>query len=288
MIVVIIGPTGVGKTKLSVELAKKLNAEIINCDSMQVYKDLNIGTAKVTEKEKDGIVHHLLDIVEPSDIYTVYDYQKDCRNKIKELHDKNKNIIIVGGTGLYVKAALYDYRFEDEEEKKNYKDLTNEELLERIRQKDSTLDIHVNNRKRLERALEKLENNGEYTKNGNIKLYDFYTIGLTTSRDNLYDIINKRVDKMLEEGLLEEVKALYDKNIHGKAINTGIGYKELYRYFDGNISLEESIELIKKNSRRYAKRQYTFFNNQMDVKWFETNYEDFSKTIEEVYNYIKG
>ena len=288
MIVVIIGPTGVGKTKLSVELAKKLNAEIINCDSMQVYKDLNIGTAKVTEKEKDGIVHHLLDIVEPSDIYTVYDYQKDCRNKIKELHDKNKNIIIVGGTGLYVKAALYDYRFEDEEEKKSYKDLTNEELLERIRQKDSTLDIHVNNRKRLERALEKLENNGEYTKNGNIKLYDFYTIGLTTSRDNLYNIINKRVDKMIEEGLLEEVKSLYDQNIHGKAINTGIGYKELYSYFDGSISLEESIELIKKNSRRYAKRQYTFFNNQMDVKWFETNYEDFSKTIEEVYNYIKG
>lgn len=287
MIIVIIGPTGVGKTKLSVELAKKINAEIINCDSMQVYKDLNIGTAKVTEKEKDGIVHHLLDIVEPSDIYTVYDYQKDCRNKIKELQDKNKNIIIVGGTGLYVKAALYDYRFEDEEEKKNYKDLTNEELLEKIRQKDSTLDIHINNRKRLERALEKLENNGEYTKNGNIKLYDFYTIGLTTSRDKLYDIINKRVDKMLEEGLLEEVKALYDKNIHGKAINTGIGYKELYSYFDGTISLEESIELIKKNSRRYAKRQYTFFNNQMDVKWFETNYEDFSKTIEEVYNYIK-
>lgn len=287
MIIVIIGPTGVGKTKLSVELAKKINAEIINCDSMQVYKDLNIGTAKVTEKEKDGIVHHLLDIVEPSDIYTVYDYQKDCRNKIKELQDKNKNIIIVGGTGLYVKAALYDYRFEDEEEKKNYKDLTNEELLEKIRQKDSTLDIHINNRKRLERALEKLENNGEYTKNGNIKLYDFYTIGLTTSRDNLYDIINKRVDKMLEKGLLEEVKALYDKNIHGKAINTGIGYKELYSYFDGTISLEESIELIKKNSRRYAKRQYTFFNNQMDVKWFETNYEDFSKTIEEVYNYIK-
>lgn len=287
MIIVIIGPTGVGKTKLSVELAKKINAEIINCDSMQVYKDLNIGTAKVTEKEKDGIVHHLLDIVEPSDIYTVYDYQKDCRNKIKELQDKNKNIIIVGGTGLYVKAALYDYRFEAEEEKKNYKDLTNEELLEKIRQKDSTLDIHINNRKRLERALEKLENNGEYTKNGNIKLYDFYTIGLTTSRDNLYDIINKRVDKMLEEGLLEEVKALYDKNIHGKAINTGIGYKELYSYFDGTISLEESVELIKKNSRRYAKRQYTFFNNQMDVKWFETNYEDFSKTIEEVYNYIK-
>ena len=153
MIVVIIGPTGVGKTKLSVELAKRIDAEIINCDSMQVYKELNIGTAKVTEEEKEGIVHHLLDIVEPSDLYTVYDYQRDCRNKIKELQDKNKNIIIVGGTGLYVKAALYDYKFEQEEEKKSYKDLSNEELLEKIRKKDNTLDIHLNNRKRLERDL---------------------------------------------------------------------------------------------------------------------------------------
>lgn len=287
MIVVIIGPTGVGKTKLSVELAKKLNAEIINCDSMQVYKGLDIGTAKVTKKEKENVPHHLLDIVNPNEIYTVYDYQKDCREKIEELQNANKNIIIVGGTGLYVKAALYDYQFDVEEEKKNYKDLSNEELLKRIKEKDSSLDIHPNNRKRLERALEKLENNGKYTKNGNIKLYDFYTIGLTTNRDNLYEIINNRVDKMLKNGLLEEVKTLYDNNIRGKAINTGIGYKELYEYFDGNITLEEAIDLIKRNSRHYAKRQYTFFNNQMDVEWFETNYDDFSKTIEEVYKYIK-
>jgi len=287
MIVVIIGPTGVGKTKLSVELAKRIDAEIINCDSMQVYKELNIGSAKVTEEEKEGIVHHLLDIVEPSDLYTVYDYQRDCRNKIKELQDKNKNIIIVGGTGLYVKAALYDYKFEQEEEKKSYKDLTNEELLEKIRKKDNTLDIHLNNRKRLERALEKLENNGTFSKEGNIKLYDFYTIGLTTDRNNLYEIINNRVDKMVKEGLLEEVESLYKRNIRSKSINTGIGYKELYKYFDKELSLEEAIDLIKKNSRHYAKRQYTFFNNQMDVKWFETNYKDFSKTIEEVYNYIK-
>lgn len=287
MIVVIIGPTGVGKTKLSVELAKKLDAEIINCDSMQVYKDLNIGTAKVTEAEKDGVKHHLLDIVEPTDIYTVYDYQKDCRKKIDELQKDNKNIIIVGGTGLYVKAALYDYRFDKEEEKKDYKELSNLEILEKIRTKDENIDIHINNRKRLERALEKIENNSTFTKNGNIKLYDFYTIGLTTSRNNLYDIINKRVDKMLKEGLIEEVKSLYDQGIRGKAINTGIGYKELYAYFDGDITLEEAIELIKKNSRKYAKRQYTFFNNQMDVIWFETNYEDFNKTIEEVYNYIE-
>ena len=287
MIVVIIGPTGVGKTKLSVELAKKINAEIINCDSMQVYRDLNIGTAKATEEEKNGIVHHLLDFVDPRDMYTVYDYQRDCRKIIAELQKRNKNIIIVGGTGLYVKAALYDYRFKDEEKHKSYKDLSNEELLYRIKEKDKNIDIHPHNRKRLERALEKFDNDGTYDKNGNIKFYDFYTIGLTTSREKLYDIINKRVDKMIETGLLEEVRSLYDKNIRSKAINTGIGYKELYEYFDKKKTLEEAIEQIKQNSRHYAKRQYTFFNNQMDVKWFETNYDDFNKTIDEVYEYIK-
>lgn len=287
MIVVIVGPTGVGKTKLSVELAKRIDAEIINCDSMQVYRTLNIGTAKATEEEKENIPHHLLDIVDPKGLYTVYDYQRDCRQKIEELQKKKKNIIIVGGTGLYVKAALYDYRFEKETEHKNYKDLTNDELLEKIKNRDKSIDIHVNNRKRLERALNKLDNNGSYDHNGNTKLYDFYTIGLTTNREKLYEIINNRVDVMIKDGLIDEVRHLYDQHLHSKAINTGIGYKELYAYFDGEVSLEEAIENIKKNSRRYAKRQYTFFNNQMDVKWFNTNYEDFSKTVEEVYEYIK-
>ncbi len=287
MIVVIVGPTGVGKTKLSVELAKRIDAEIINCDSMQVYRTLNIGTAKATEEEKENIPHHLLDIVDPKELYTVYDYQRDCRQKIEELQKKKKNIIIVGGTGLYVKAALYDYRFEKETEHKSYKDLTNDELLEKIKIRDKSIDIHVNNRKRLERALNKLDNNGSYDHNGNTKLYDFYTIGLTTNREKLYEIINNRVDVMIKDGLIDEVRHLYDQHLHSKAINTGIGYKELYAYFDGEVSLEEAIENIKKNSRRYAKRQYTFFNNQMDVKWFNTNYEDFSKTVEEVYEYIK-
>lgn len=287
MIVVIVGPTGVGKTKLSVELAKKIKAEIINCDSMQVYKELNIGTAKVTEGEKEGIVHHLLDIVEPNELYTVYDYQRDCRKKIEDIEKRGKNVIIVGGTGLYVKAALYDYRFETETTHRNYKNMSNLELLTAIREKDNSVDIHLNNRQRLERALEKLENDGHFDKNGDTKLYDFYTIGLTTDREHLYEIINKRVDEMFENGLLEEVNNLYDRKIHSKAINTGIGYKELYQYFDGKVTLEEAKENIKKSSRRYAKRQYTFFNNQMDVKWFNTNYEDFNKTVLEVYDYIK-
>ena len=288
MILVIVGPTGVGKTKLSVELAKRFNAEIINADSMQVYKELNIGTAKVKEDEKEGVPHHLFDIVNPSDLYTVYDYQRDCRSKIDELQKNNKNIILVGGTGLYIKAALYDYRFDQETVKNDYESLTNEELLSKLKTSNKDIKIDENNRRRLIRALEKIDNNSEFTNNSNIKMYSFITIGLTTERENLYDKINKRVDIMIKEGLLDEVKSLYDRNITGKAINTGIGYKELYSYFKGDISLDEAIDDIKKNSRHYAKRQYTFFNNQMDVKWFNTNYENFNKTVDEVYKYVKS
>ncbi len=286
MIVVIVGPTGVGKTKLSIELAKKLNAEIINADSMQVYKYFDIGTAKVTEEEKEGIPHHLFDICEPNDLYTVYDYQKDCRHKIEEINRKKKNIILVGGTGLYLKAALYDYKFKEETSINNYDDLTNEELFDKIKAFSIETDIHINNRKRLIRLLNKLENNSITDKNGNKPLYNFQIIGLTTTRDNLYDKINNRVDKMINNGLLAEVKNLYDKNIKSKAIQTGIGYKELYDYFDNKVSLEEAIDNIKLNSRRYAKRQYTFFNNQFPTTWFETNYDDFNSTITEVEKFL--
>ncbi len=286
MILVIVGPTGVGKTKLSIELAKKLNAEIMNADSMQVYKELNIGTAKIKEEEKENIHHHLFDIKEVEDMYTIYDYQKDAREKIEEIQSRGKNVIFVGGSGLYLKAALYDYRFKEETENREYEELSNEEILDKIK-KYTECNIHVNNRKRLVRMLNKIENESfDEEKCNNRKIYDFITIGLTTARENLYEIINKRVDQMIKEGLIEEVKTLYDKKIRSKAILTGIGYKELYDYFDGKVSKEEAIENIKRNSRRYAKRQYTFFNHQIDVKWFETNYEDFNKTVEDVFNYI--
>jgi tRNA dimethylallyltransferase len=281
MILVVVGPTGVGKTKMSVELAKKYNAIVVNADSMQVYKDLNIGTAKVTEEEKEGVPHLLFDIVEPTDMYTVYDYQRDLRKILDD--NKDKNIVIVGGTGLYIKAGLYNYEFTEEDEEQNqYEELSNEELLERVKEIDPNTDIHVNNRKRLVRRLNK---KGEEHIVDTL-LYDATFIGLTTDRDTLYDRINKRVDIMVKDGLLDEVKSLYDKNIRSKAIMTGIGYKELYDYFDGNCSLEEALDLIKQRSRRYAKRQYTWFNNQMNIKWFNTNYSDFNKTIEEVVNYI--
>ena len=285
-IVVIVGPTGVGKTKLSVELAKKINAEIINADSMQVYKDLNIGTAKIKEEEKEKIPHHLFDIKEVNELYTIYDYQKDCRNKITEILNKGKKVILVGGSGLYIRAALYDYNLQEETKQNTFDNLSNEELMKQVLEIDSNTEIHINNRKRLVRFLNKTLNNEEITTNSK-PIYKFKIIGLTTNRENLYEIINTRVDKMKEEGLVEEVQKFYNKNIFSKAITTGIGYKELYKYFSGEISLEEALELIKRNSRRYAKRQYTFFNNQFNVKWFETNYKNFDITVKEVYNYLK-
>ena len=280
MIICVVGPTGVGKTKLSVELAKKYNAVILNCDSMQVYKGLDIGTAKVTEEEKDGVPHYLFDIVEPTDMYTVYDYQKDLREKLEEF--KDKNIVIVGGTGLYLKAGLFNYEFDEESEYNSYEDKTNEELFKMVKEIDPNLDIHVNNRKRLVRVL----NRGSVKTNKDEMLYDAIIIGLTTDRDTLYDRINKRVDIMVENGLLDEVKYFYDKDIRSKAIMTGIGYKELYDYFDNKCTLEEALDLIKQRSRKYAKRQYTWFKNQMDVKWIDVDFENFNNTINEAVKYI--
>lgn len=284
-IIVITGPTGVGKTKLSVMLAKKLDGEIINADSMQVYKGLDIGTAKIKESEKENIPHHLFDICDVFDNYNIYQYQQDARSKIEDILSRHKVAILVGGSGLYIKSCLYDYCFNEESFHSEFEELTNEEILMEIN-KHYQSDIHLNNRKRLVRELNKIKNNTENTKNSHHKKYDFVTIGLTCNREKLYDIINKRVDIMVNEGLIEEVRNLYKQNIHSKAIMTGIGYKELYKYFDGEISLEESLNLIKKNSRNFAKRQYTFYNHQMDVKWFNVNFDNFNETVENVYEYI--
>lgn len=286
-IIVITGPTGVGKTKLSVMLAKMLDGEIINADSMQVYKGLDIGTAKIKEEEKEGVVHHLFDICDVNEDYNIFRYQKDCRKIIDEILSRNKTPILVGGSGLYIKSALYNYEFNEESFHSEFEELTNEEILNEIKKHYDT-DVHVNNRKRLVRELNKIKNETTNTNAGNIPLYDFITIGLTCPRNKLYEIINKRVDIMVEEGLIDEVKSLYDKNIYSKAIMTGIGYKELYKYFNNELSKEESIELIKKNSRNFAKRQYTFYNHQMNIKWFDVNFDNFSETVSNVYNYIKN
>lgn len=284
MIIVITGPTGVGKTRLSLHLAKKYNAEIINADSMQIYKGLDIGTAKV--KNTLGIKHHLLDIVEVDEYYSVFNYQKDGRKILDKLINENKNVIIVGGTGLYISALLYDYKFNEEKKKIDTSILTNEELYNQILLLDKDTKVHINNRQRLERELNRLLNDNEKSNDGDKLLYDTIFIGLTTDRKNLYSIIDKRVDEMIKLGLLDEVKKMYDKGIKSRSVMTGIGYKELYLYFDKKLSLEESINLIKKNTRRYAKRQYTWFRNKMNITWFDVNFKNFNNTLKEVEKYI--
>lgn len=291
-VIVITGPTGVGKTKLSISIAKKYHGEIINADAMQVYKDLNIGTAKITEEEKEGVPHHLFDIKNVSEEYSIFDYQKDCREKIEEILQRGHVPILVGGTGLYIKSALYDYHFSSREQEKreNYEEKSLSELNQILKEIDpegaSSIDCH--NKRRVINAIIYYQENGKsiVTNQTNQLLYDSIFIGLTTNRENLYQIINKRVDKMIDSGLVEEVKSFYEKKIFSKPLLGGIGYKELYSYFEGKISDEEAIDLIKRNSRRYAKRQYTFFRNQLDIQWFSTNYENFSKTVEEVSSYL--
>lgn len=285
-IIVIVGPTGVGKTKLSIELAKKLDAEIINGDSVAIYKKLDIGSAKPTKAERENIPHHLFDIRDVTEEYTVYDYQKDLRKKIKEIRKRNKRVIIVGGTGLYIKAGLYDYNFQPGTLSNNYEELSNTEIMERIKKYNPEKVPELNNRRRIVRLLNKLENNEEITNNKDKLLYNIKVIGLTTSREILYERINSRVDKMFQNGLLEEILSLKDYYQTSRILNSGIGYKEFSKYLFNHAPLEKVQESIKLDSRRYAKRQYTFFRNQFKTTWFDVNFTDFSKTIDEVYNYV--
>ena len=284
MIIAVVGPTGVGKTKMSIELAKEYNAAIINCDAVQIYKYLDIGSAKVCEDEKEGIKHYLLDIKNPDDDYTVKDYQIDARKIIE--NNKDKNLIFCGGTGLYLCATLMDYRFyEDEESCENYDSLDNEELYKLALKKDKSCPIDRNNRVRLIRFLNK--KNIEVVE-PKLLYENVLFIGLTTDRENLYKIINKRVDLMFENGLLEEVKNLYKKYPNSRVLKSAIGYKEVIKYLNNEITLEECIEEIKKLSRHYAKRQYTWFNNKMNIKWFDVDYNNFENTISNVKKYINN
>lgn len=286
-IIVIVGPTGVGKTALSIHLAHKYNAEIINADSTGVYKEPLIATAKVTESEKEGVKHHMLDLVSLDEEFTLYDYQVKGRKILNDLIRQNKNIIIVGGSGLYVKALLYDYKLDKTDNVRiDYSEYTNQELKDMADKIDKDNNIHVNNRQRLERYITYYKQTGKTIKKTNDinkKLYDFDIIGLKSDRETLYKRMNDRVDIMLENGLLEEAKSLKDK----KNFNNIIGYKELKQYFEGNLSFNEAIDLIKQNTRRYSKRQFTWFNNQMkDIKWFDVNYDNFNETLNEIDSYL--
>lgn len=288
-IIVIAGPTATGKTKLSVELAKEYNAVIINADSTAIYKEPLIATAKVTEEEKEGIPHYMLDLISLDEEYTIYDFQKEGRALIDKLISENKNIIIVGGSGLYIKALLYNYNLEETTpDKVDYSMYSNEELKSQADEIDINNNIHVNNRQRLERYITYFNKTGKTinkTDEINQKLYDFTLIGLDAPREIIYERINKRVDQMFESGLLEEAEKLYKENYKNYA--NIIGYRELNEYFKNNITLEEAKKQIKQNTRHYAKRQFTWFKNQMDdIKWFNVNYEDFNQTINEIKKYL--
>lgn len=290
-IILIVGPTGTGKTTLSIKLAKKYDAVILNADSTQVYTEPLIATAKIKEHEKENIEHYLFDVVSLNDDYTLYDYQKDGRRLLDRFISENKNVIIVGGSGLYVKALLYNYVLEDKKEMNiDFSEYSNEELKNKVLALDPESDIHVNNRQRLESFLKHYYETGKVIKKTdeiNNKLYNFISIGLKSDRETLYKMLDKRVDSMFNEGLLDEAERLYKMNL--KNYTNIIGYKELNEYFSGNISLDEAKELIKRNTRRYAKRQFTWFNNQMkDIKWFNVNYDNFYDTIKEIENYLGG
>lgn len=288
-IILIVGPTATGKTKLSIELAKKYDAEIINADSTQIYKEPLISTAKVTKEEMCNVKHHMLDLVSLNDDYTLYDYQRDARKILDSLIKKNKNVIIVGGSGLYVKALLYDYKLDSEEKSNIDLSIYSNEELKNLADKIALNDIHVNNRQRLERFIRKFKNSSTITTKTddiNNKVYDFISIGLNTNRDVLYEKINNRVDYMFENGLLTEARKLYDLKL--KNYSNIIDLKELELYFEDKISLDEAKEEIKKDTRHFAKRQLTWFNNQMkDITWFNVDYDNFDNTINEVIKYLE-
>ena len=287
-VVAIIGPTASGKTALSIRLAKEIDGEIINGDSMQVYRHMDIGTAKITVDEMEGIPHHLLSIKEPTEAFSVAEYQQLVRGKIEEIQARGKMPIIVGGTGLYVQSVLYDFQFtkqevNEEARLKYYEELEKlgpEAMHAKLAKIDpaSAAEIHPNNTRRVIRALEMAELAGvsraeEQFNRGNIPLYNHLIIGLDMDRAKLYERINLRVDLMMKAGLLEEVRALYDAGIRDVQSIKAIGYKELYAYFDGLVTLEEAIEQIKQNSRRYAKRQLTYFRNKMDISWIGNDWD---------------
>lgn len=287
-VIVILGPTGVGKTKLSIEIAKQVNGEIISGDSIQVYRRLDIGSAKIKPHEMMNIKHHLIDILDYGEEYSVCDYQRMVREKIEEIDVP----IICGGTGLYIDAAIRDYRFDgvkrNDDFEKQYEDMSNEDLYKLLLEKDpKATTIHMNNRKRVLRALEiALNSDKSITDNdlGHNLIYDCLIFGLTMDREILYDRINKRVDLMINEGLLDEVKTLYDEGI----IVDAIGYKEFVPYFKGFIDLDKAIEDVKKNSRHYAKRQLTWFNRNKDIEIIDClNEEAVSNCLKKAYEFIK-
>ncbi|GGE45769.1 tRNA dimethylallyltransferase [Pullulanibacillus camelliae] len=302
-LIVIVGPTAVGKTKLSIELAKAFNGEIINGDAFQVYRGMDIGTAKITPEEMEGIPHHLLDIVDPGDTYTVSDFQRDARRQIQAIHQRGKLPILVGGTGLYINAVLYkNYTFQDEPHNPAFrKELErfaaehgSKALYQRLLETDrhAAKSIHPNNVKRVIRAIEKARNPSLEPEAEKVKepLYRHLVIGLSMNRDELYARINHRVELMMAQGLMKEVESLAEQQLQNSQAAQAIGYKELFPVFSGHYDQAEAVRLIKRNSRRFAKRQMTWFKHQMQVHWFSMDQveQTFTKKVTKIMEFVAG
>lgn len=287
-VVVIVGPTASGKTALSIGLAKRINGEIISSDSMQIYKDMDIGTAKVTKEEAEGIQHYLVDCVSPDERYTVSDFKKDAEKAIEEILAKGKTPIVVGGTGLYVNSLIYGIEYQDMNFDENYR----KELMEKAETENGLKElwneaniidpeamkkISPNDKKRIVRVLEIFKATGKtkteqeiLSRQNGIK-YDYKVFGITMERGKLYSRINSRVDLMIEKGLEEEVQNLVNKYTKFPTAMQGLGYKEVVEYFEGNLSREEMIDKIKQESRRYAKRQLTWFRKNKETIWLDSS-----------------
>ncbi len=306
-IIIISGPTGIGKSKVAVELAKKLgNAEIISSDSMQIYKEMSIGTAKVTNEEMSGIKHHMIDEVNIHDNFSVYDYQKKAKKLISDMNERGTIPIIIGGTGLYINSLLYKLDFSSEAEDKELRKKLNKEaelygkeyLYNKLKELDPEYaeKLSVNDTFRIIRALEVIYKSGnKYSEeNKNFREYndeyDKLIYILQTDRELLYDRINKRVDKMFAAGLLDEVKDIIkdmsSEEIASNRALLAIGYKELISYLQGEITYERAIELIKQKSRNYAKRQLTWFRRESEANYIDVNFKDIEQTVNTIYNDI--
>ena len=292
MLICIVGPTGSGKTSVALKLADFYHAPIINADAFQIYQEMDIGTAKIAKNTEDYKKHYLLDIVKPNQSYSVKQYQDDFRKTYNELKKEYQTIIVCGGTGLYLKAALYDYKFEDEEEAdvSDLEKLSNEELADILNKLDPKAfeTIHMNNRKRVIRAIQ-IARTHDVNKSESIDQQEHKLVindevkflFLNPDRKALYENINKRVDVMFNEGLVDEVRGLLNKCELSNTAKAAIGYKEVIDYLEGKCSLEECKELIKKRSRNYAKRQVTFFKHQLPCKEYISKEELIKEFVHE-------
>ncbi|MFC0525023.1 tRNA (adenosine(37)-N6)-dimethylallyltransferase MiaA [Pontibacillus salicampi] len=302
-VVAVVGPTAVGKTKLGIAIAKRFNGEIISGDSMQIYKGMDIGTAKVTQEESEGIPHAMIDVKEPHESFSVAEFKERVQGHIDDIAQRGKLPIIVGGTGLYIQAVLYDFHFSNQQRDDSYRNSLEqrmeiegiEPLYEMLKQVDpeQAQKVHPNNHRRVLRALEVYEKTGmtmsEYHATQQSESpYEPYLIGLTMERDSLYERINRRVDKMIGEGLVEEVTRLTQQGLEHSQSMQAIGYKEMVPYVKGEIPLKDAREMLKLHSRRYAKRQLTYFRNKLDVDWYEVTVENIEKKFEEILQDLAG